>query len=137
MHMHTIVVPRNRLASSTVLNRQHPVLSWSMSQPEGNMLFKLWSDLVKSFTEVSLGQAEILCEGFLGFVDGLLGGLRQKDVPVTLQAMERYLAARLRRDVGLEDLCRTFHTSRATEYRLFEPHGGIKSYLSRARLERA
>lgn len=137
MHMHTIVVPRNRLASSTVLNRQNPVLSWSMSEPDGNMLFKLWSDLVGCFDKVSLGQAEVLCEGFLGFVDGLLGGLRNEDQPVTRRAMERYLAARLRRNVGVEDLCQEFHTSRATVYRLFEPHGGIRKYLGRARLERA
>jgi len=137
MHLHTIVVPRHRLACSTVLNRQNPVLSWNMSEPEGNALFKLWSDLVESFSTITLEQAEVLCEGLLGFVDGLLGGLRQKDTPVTLRAMERYLAARLRSDVGVEDLCRKFHTSRTTVYRFFEPHGGIRSYLSRARMERA
>jgi len=51
--------------------------------------------------------------------------------------MERYLAARLRRNVGVENLCREFHTSRATVYRLSEPHGGIRKYLGRARMERA
>lgn len=137
MHLHTIVVPRHRLASSTVLDRRHPVLSWNMSEPDGNMLFKLWSDLVKSFTKITLEQAEVLCEGLLGFVEGLLGGHRGRDRPVTLHAMERYLIARLRRDVGVDELCRRFHASRATVYRLFEPHGGIRSYLSRARMERA
>jgi len=137
MHLHSIVVPRHRLASGTVLDERNPVVGWNVSEPEGNMLLKLWSDVVASFTEISLRHAEILCEGLLGFVDGLLGGLHRKDMPVTLQSMEQYLAARLRRDVGVGELCRQFHTSRATVYRLFEPHGGFRSYLSRVRMERA
>jgi AraC-like DNA-binding protein len=137
MHLHTIVVPRHRLASSALLDRHNPILSWNMSDPEGHMLLKLWSDLVESFARITLEQAQILAEGLLGFIDGLLGGYRRKETPVTLHTMERYLTARLRREVGVEDLCRRFRTSRATVYRLFEPHGGVRSYLSRARLERA
>ena len=137
MHMYTIVVPRHRLASSDVLDRQHPILEWQVAAPEGALLFKLWTELVKSFASVTSKQAERMCDGLLGFVDGLLGGLDQEDAPVTLRAMERFLAARLRADVGAEDLCRHFHTSRSTVYRLFEPHGGIRAYLSRLRMERA
>lgn len=137
MYMHTIVVPRHRLASSVVLDKENPILDWHISEPEGGMLFELWEELVKSFATVTLGQAELLCDAFLGFVDGLLGGFTQKDMPATLRTMERFLAARLRRDVGVEELCDRFHTSRATVYRLFEPHGGVRSYLSRMRMERA
>jgi len=137
MYMHTIVIPRHRLASSVLLDAESPVLDWQISSPEGAMLFKLWSELVKSFATVTLEQAESLCDAFLGFVDGLLGGFPPKDMPATLQSMERFLAARLRRDVGVEELCKRFHTSRATVYRLFEPHGGVLAYLGRMRLERA
>jgi AraC-like DNA-binding protein len=137
MYRHTLVVPRHRLASSVVLDRDNPILDWQISKPDGGMLFKLWAELVKSFDTVTLGQAELLCDAFLGFVNGLLGGFTQKDMPATLQSMERYLAARLRSDVGVEELCDSFHASRATVYRLFEPHGGVRSYLSRMRMERA
>ena len=137
MHMYTIVVPRHRLVSSDVLDRQSPILEWQVSAPEGGLLFKLWTELVKSFANVTLKQAELMCDGLLGFVDGLLGGLVREDAPATLRSMEQFLAARLRSDVGVEDLCRRFHTSRSTVYRLFEPHGGVRSYLSRTRMERA
>jgi AraC-like DNA-binding protein len=136
MHMYTIVVPRHRLASSDLLDRKNPILEWQVSEPEGGLLFKLWTELVKSFSTVTLKKAELMCEGVLGFVDGLLGGFAREDTPATLRSMERFLAARLRSEVGAEDLCRHFHTSRATVYRLFEPHGGVKAYLSRMRLER-
>jgi AraC-like DNA-binding protein len=137
MYMHTIVVPRPSLPSSVVLDADNPVLDWQISDPNGGMLFKLWAELVKSFATVTLEQAEVLCEAFLGFVNGLLGGVAQKDMPATLQSMERFLATRLRSDVGIDEICERFHASRATVYRLFEPHGGVRAYLSRMRMERA
>ena len=137
MYMHTIVVPRHRLASSVVLDAENPILDWRISEPDGGMLFKLWAELVKSFATVTLGQAQVLCDAFLGFVDGLLGAFADKERSATLQSMERYLAARLRRDVSVEELSERFHASRATVYRLFEPHGGVRAYLSRMRMERA
>jgi AraC-like DNA-binding protein len=137
MHMHTIVVPRHRLTSSVMLNRKQPILGWQMSEPEGSALFKLWSELIRSFASVTPVKAEVLCDAFLGFVDRLLLGLTREEAPATLQAMEQFLVARLRCKVGVEDLCQQFHASRATVYRLFEPHGGVRAYLSRMRLERA
>ena len=137
MYMHTIVVPRHRLASSAVLDAENPILDWRISEPDGGMLFKLWAELVKSFASVTLEQAQVLCDAFLGFTDGLLGAFAHKDMPATLRSMERFLAARLRRDVSVEELCERFHASRATVYRLFEPHGGVRAYLSRMRMERA
>ena len=137
MYMHTIVVPRHRLASSVALDAENPILDWRISEPDGGMLFKLWAELVKSFATVTLEQAQVLCDAFLGFVDGLLGAFADKERPATLQSMERFLAARLRRDVSVKELCERFHASRATVYRLFEPHGGVRAYLSRMRMERA
>jgi len=54
---------------------------------------------------------------------------------VTLsQFIETNLAAR---DLGVEKLARTFGLSRASLYRLFEPVGGIASYIRTRRLHRA
>ncbi|MCW8871743.1 MAG: helix-turn-helix transcriptional regulator [Xanthomonadales bacterium] len=136
MHMHTIVIPRHRLAASATLSRQSPVLEWPMDDPGAGMLLKLWLELLGSFSSVSLGKAELLCGAFLGFLDGLMSGLDSDERPATLRAMEQFLAARLRGNVGTEDLCRQFHVSRSTVFRLFKPHGGVKAYLSRMRLER-
>lgn len=137
MHMHTIVVPRYRLVGSTLMSRDAPVLSWDVTQPEGRLLLKLWSELITLLGEVSLGEAELLCEAFLRFVDGLLGHGTQQGAPSTLSAMERFLLARLRGNVGVADLCRHFHVSRSKVYRLFERHDGVSAYLGRMRLERA
>jgi AraC-like DNA-binding protein len=137
MYMHTIVIPRHRLPASVMLGSDNPILDWQIAEPEGGMLFKLWAELVQSFATVTLQRAELLCEAFLGFVDGLLGGQARNDTPATLHTMERFLATNLRRGVGVEELCERFHVSRASVYRLFEPHGGVRAYLNRVRLERA
>jgi len=137
MHMHTIVIPRHWLAASATLSRQSPVLEWPMDDPGAGMLLQLWMQLIGSFSSVSLGKAELLCGAFLGFLDGLMSGRDSAEHPATLRAMEQFLASRLRGNVGTEDLCRQFHVSRSTVFRLFKPHGGVKAYLGRMRLERA
>jgi len=54
---------------------------------------------------------------------------------VTLsQFIEANLGAR---DLGVEKLARTFGLSRASLYRLFEPVGGVASYIRTRRLNRA
>jgi len=137
MHMHTIVVPRHRLVASAVMSRDTPVLSWSVMQPDGRLLLKLWSELIILIDEVSMGEAEILCEAFLRFFDSLLGCGAQHEIPSTLPAMENFLLARLHGNVGVADLCRHFHVSRSKVYRLFERHDGVRAYIGRMRLERA
>ena len=136
MQMYTIVVPRERLAASKLFSEDAPVLSWCASQPEGRMLFKLWSELISQLNTVSPAQAEILCEAFLNFIDGLLGHGNRQDATPSLPAMEQYLQARLRAEVGVAELCRQFGVSRSTVFRLFEPHGGVNAYLGRLRIER-
>ncbi|MCW8924827.1 MAG: AraC family transcriptional regulator [Xanthomonadales bacterium] len=137
MHLHTIVIPRHRLKASATLSRRSPVLGWSMEDPGGNMLLMLWLQLLESFNTVSMGKAETLCEGFLGFLDGLMRGDATPERSATLRAMEQFLLSRLQGNVGVEDLRRQFHVSRATIYRLFEPHGGVNAFLGRMRMERA
>jgi len=136
MRMHTIVIPRHRLAASVTLSRESPVLEWPMTDAGADMLLKLWMQLIGSFSTVSLGKAELLCVAFLGFLDGMMSGLASSEQPATLRAMEQFLASRLRGNVGTADLCRQFHVSRSTVFRLFKPHGGVKAYLGRMRLER-
>jgi AraC-like DNA-binding protein len=137
MHLHTIIIPRHRLVSSATLGRSSPVLEWRMDNPGAGMLLTLWMQLLSSFASISLGEAELLSKALLGSLDVLMGGHADAERPATLQSMEQFLASRLRGNVGVEDLCRQFHVSRATIYRLFEPHGGVNAYLSRMRIERA
>lgn len=136
MQLDSIIIPRRRLHSSALLEADHPVLSLSATGPGGRMLAEIWSDLFSRFGEVSLGDAEALCQAFLGFLDGLLGHGEHAKPSKTLRSMERFLVVRLRQDVGVEDLCRHFHVSRTQVFRLFQPHGGVQAFLKRLRLER-
>ncbi len=136
MSLQSIVIPRSRLLSASVLDAGNPVVSWSMQAPEGRMLAMLWRELLVNFERVTLAEAESLTRAFVGFVDGLLGRQHKKDSPVTLAAMQQYLIVRLRSEVGVADLCRHFHVSRSKVYRLFEPIGGVLQFINMARLER-
>ena len=52
--------------------------------------------------------------------------------------VSRYIEANLgARDLGVDKLARTFGLSRASLYRLFEPVGGVASYIRTRRLARA
>lgn len=136
MRLDSVVIPRHRLRSSVLLDAEHPVLSMPAVSPGGRMLAEIWSDLFSRFPGMPLGDAEVLCEAFLGFLDGLLGHGAQAKPNKTLRSMEQFLLVRLRQNVGVEDLCRHFHISRTQVFRLFQPHGGVMAFLKRHRLER-
>lgn len=136
MTLNSIIIPRNRLEASASMSAHTPVISWSMTAPAGRMLAALWAGLLGELAQVSLPEAENLAEAFLRFADGLLGPGAGEPLPATRGAMQQFLAARLRGDVGVDDLCKHFHASRSTVYRLFQPDGGIQQYINRMRLER-
>lgn len=136
MSLQSVLVPRSRLPLSSALGSENPIISWSMDAPDGRMLSLLWRELLASLEQVSPAEAESLAHAFLGFLDGLLGRRTPNDAPATLGAMQQFLMLRLRSEVGVADLCRRFHVSRSTVYRLFEPVGGVARFLSAARLER-
>jgi AraC-like DNA-binding protein len=55
-----------------------------------------------------------------------------------LAAVKRFIDANLQTEkVGTDHLCRQFRLSRATLFRLFEPEGGLWSYIQDQRLNRA
>jgi len=136
MRLHSILIPRHRLASTSMLGVRNPILSWPIDGPEGGLLFTLWSELIARFPETSLRQAVGMCNAFLAFLDALLNDDAQPQESTSLQAMERYLQLRLRQSVSAQDLCGHFHVSRSTVYRMFSVHGGVDGYLSRLRMER-
>jgi AraC-like DNA-binding protein len=107
-----------------------------MADPDGRLLAMLWQALLAELGQVTLPQARSLCDGFLGFLDTLLGYGPPETSPASLGAMQQCLMTRLRGDVGAEALCRHFHVSRSTVYRLFELLGGVKHFINGARLER-
>ena len=137
MHIRGVMIPRNCISFSKMCVH-NPMLSWSMSDPEGALFWKLWSQLFDELSQIDIGTAEILVLGFLGFLNGLISGgdKLQAQGHSRLRVMELHLQAQLRGDVSVEDLCKHFHVSRATVFRLFKSHGGLKHYVDRLRLER-
>jgi AraC-like DNA-binding protein len=136
IHLHSVLIPRHRLASTAVLTAKNPVLSWSIDEPEGGLLFLLWSELIARLPGASLRQAERMSKAFLGFLDGMLRDELNPRDSASLQAMEHFLQLRLRQEISADDLVRHFHVSRSTVYRLFARHGGVNGYLVRLRMER-
>ncbi|MCB1966820.1 helix-turn-helix domain-containing protein [Accumulibacter sp.] len=136
MCLHAIIIPRHRLRAGAGMNEQTPVLSWSMADPDGRLLSLLWQELIAELGQVTLPQATILCDAFLGFLDVMLGYGPAETIHASLSAMQQYLMTRLQGDVGVEALCRHFHVSRSTVYRLFAPVGGVRQFINGARLER-
>ena len=136
MRLRSVLIPRRRLKAGEWMHAGSPVISWSMKDPVGRLMFALWSGLLAEFEHAHLPAAENAVDAFLGFIDALLGHTTAEPAPVTLGAMQQFLLARLQCDVGTNDLCAHFNVSRTKVYRFFEPHGGVRRYLTRARMDR-
>jgi len=96
------------------------------ADPDGRLLMMLWQELLAELGQVVLPQARSLCDAFLAFLDTLLGYGPAEAICASLGAMQQFLMTLLRGGVGVEALCRHFHVSRSTVYRLFEPLGGVR-----------
>ncbi|MEM1141524.1 MAG: helix-turn-helix domain-containing protein [Pseudomonadota bacterium] len=136
MRLKSMVIPRHLLKASADMSETNPVLSWSLAEPDGRMLSLLWTSMLDEFDRVPPMKAEALCAAFVGYLDGLLGHTITSTPEATLGAMQQYLNARLQGSVSAEELCRHFSISRSKLYRAFEPLGGVKQYITQARLER-
>lgn len=136
MALHSVLIPRRRLEAGKWLHAERPVISWSMTEPSGRLLFALWSGLLAELDQASLPEAENAAGAFLGFIDALAGHHATEEMPATLGAMQQFLRTRLQGDIGTQDLCEHFQVSRTTVYRLFAPHGGVRKYLTEARMQR-
>lgn len=136
MHLTSMVIPRHLLRAGVQATESSPVLAWSQADPAGRQLLMLWAALRAELLRVDLAEAELLTTAFLGFLEGLLVGVAGERPLVELRAMQLFLNGRLRREVGVKDLCRNFSVSRSQVYRLFEPVGGVRKYITGVRLER-
>ena len=114
--------------------------SWNLATPQGmvlgNAVFSLWRALPRATAD----DAPALASGFLGLLNGLLS---PRCIPAAagtldranLEAMKTFLRQRLgNADLGVEDLLRAFHQSRASIYRLFQAEGGVRAFIQERRL---
>jgi AraC-like DNA-binding protein len=111
-------------------------------QPAVSVLSTAARALCAELDRISQNEFDQLVSGFFNLAASVLvtAGAPQS-TPCELESfgtvcrfIETNLAAR---DLGAEKLARTFGLSRASLYRLFEPVGGVASYIRASRLNRA
>lgn len=138
-----VIIPRHLLTGHDHIYRHSPMFSWSLDSPRGRLLTDALAAIWRELPLATQSDSAAIASGFLGLVNGLLTAEPAPDdrgavESAALRAMQDYLRANVRRpDLGVADLCREFHCSRATLYRLFQPFGGVKAYLRGLRLEGA
>jgi len=69
MRLHAIMIPRHRLRAGASMQAHTPVLSWSMSEPDGRMLAMLWQQLLAELA----AEAPALVDAALALPDEELG----------------------------------------------------------------
>lgn len=135
-----VVIPRHQIALHERIYRQRPVISWAVDSPQGRLLTSALAAVWRELPTATQAQAGALASGFVGLINGLLAAEPDPADGAQVQlarlgSMKDFLRANLHRtSLGVEDLCRAFHCSRATVYRLFGNLGGANTYLRDLRL---
>lgn len=134
MSLYSIHIPRNRLKASQFMNVCNPVYSWSLEHAAGRSISLLWHHLFHDLSTLSLSEARNLTEGLLGYIDGLLGYGTPTNISASLEDINLFISTRLQGEISNDLLCEHFKISRSTLYRIYEPLGGVKHYISQQRL---
>lgn len=134
----SLVLPRDWLAAHL------PALCDARGEvlPKGGMAARLFGDFMlslrRTLPDATVGDAPLLSRSLVG----LLGSLLSHEDAVSddarggaFQALQRYIDANLGdTELGTERLCHRFRMSRATLFRLFKEHGGVRTYIQQRRL---
>ena len=135
-----VVIPRHLITNNDEIYNNHPMFSWDLSTPTGRILANALDHLWQELPDLTQAEAPAVAAGFVGLLNGLLTAKRdphtwQQVQEATLTAMKDYIQDNLQiSNLGVELLCRNFHCSRSTVYRLFKPLGGVKGYIRTQRL---
>ncbi len=137
-----MIIPRHLIDAHDQIYTHHPMFSWPVNSPPGRVLTHALFALWQALPEAPMADGPVLASGFIGLLNGLLShkwdeATHQGVKQATLAAMQGYLNANLHQaDLGVESLCQAFYCSRATVYRLFQPLGGVSTYMREQRLAR-
>lgn len=141
----TLWVPRARLQTSVAEeNLLHGHLLTG-STPGGAVLGSALRSFAAQADLITVDEMDGLAEGLVELAAKILGAkmgaTRQSRITAPLASfvsirrfIDRNLASR---DLGVDMIARSFGLSRASLYRLFEPIGGVASYIRKQRLQRA
>ena len=135
-----VIIPRHLIKVQDEIYKNHPMFSWEITSPQGRLLISALNSLWQDLPYMTQADAPAAAAGFVGLLNGLLTAkwneaTRQQVQQASLKAMQDYLQNNLGQpNLGVEQLCQTFHCSRASVYRLFKPLGGVKRYIQSQRL---
>ena len=112
--------------------------------PAGAMIGGGLKILAEQAKNLSVQDMNALCDGVVAFCARALGPALASPRPGAMSpaaafvTIRRYIDRNLRApDLDAQKLAVTFGVSRASLYRLFDPVGGVASYIRKARLNRA
>ena len=136
-----VVIPRDRIVQHDRIQPVHPMFSWDADSPQGGLLINSIATIWRQLPRATQAGASALALAFVGLLNGLLAAepdpIKGKEIErIDAATIQNYLRANLQHgDIDVDKLCRQFYCSRATLYRMFREHGGVKTYLRDLRLE--
>jgi AraC-like DNA-binding protein len=142
----TLWVPRTRLpARLSARPALHGLLADAIA-PGTVVVAAAFRALLSQLELITIDEMDELVAGVVGLIGGAIGSCAmpktsepKQPAPLdTFVTLCRYINGNLAaRDLGVAKLALTFGLSRASLYRLFEPVGGVASFIRERRLARA
>jgi AraC-like DNA-binding protein len=132
-------LPRERLSGLDRLTAEGGAVTLSSDEPEGGAVAATVAELWARLPGLSATEASVFADQLSEVVGGALVDERPgaPGAPVSLSSMKGFLHANLDDlDLGIDALRSTFHCSRSSIYRLFEPEGGVARFIREQRLHR-
>jgi len=119
-------------------------MSFSVERPIGRVMATVIVNLFDSLRHATASEGNALADMIIGLFRGVMLGsetdewARASVAASRSVAMKSFLTRNLQdADLGVDQLCRQFHASRATIYRTFEADGGVDRFVREKRLEQA
>ena len=133
-----LTLPRNRVAAADRLRRAERAAVLDVATPSGRAVMSTMASTWDELPDASAAQAPALAERLVDVVNAALAPGELVAPPEALLAsMKSFIREHLDDlDLGVDDLRGAFHCSRSSVYRLFEPDGGVDSFIRRERLHR-
>jgi AraC-like DNA-binding protein len=141
----TLWIPRSRLQSLVAEEHLLHGLVLKGGVPGGAVLGAALRTFARHTDHMTVGEMDELADGLIGLAAKTLASplqaIRQSQATTPLESLvtirrfiDRNLASR---ELGIDMIAKSFGLSRASLYRLFEPIGGVASYIRKQRLDRA
>ncbi len=139
----TLILPRFVLAPLLAAPDAATASLVSRDSVKGRLLAAQFLALYRGGADA--GASAVVCDALAGVIADAVGSacsagpdVERANGDLLVASIKRYIDVNLQTDlVNVEHLCRQFHISRATLYRLFEVEGGLWRHVQDQRLNRA